>query len=162
MPEPIGKNHQFIEIDGEWWAILKDICDALGLRTDKVAYRLESNMLERVLVDVSDHPSKGVRSRGGNKTRWMLAVNENGIYESLFASRRLEARKFRMWTGNILQKLRRNVGLEGYEVMRMTEPEIQDEINDILDTLFYDEKTGKLMQSITVQGGDVEQLPFED
>lgn len=155
---------------GEWWAILKDICDALGLRTDKVAYRLESSMLERVLVDVSDlsprhitsdHPSKGVRSRGDNKTRWMLAVNENGIYEALFASRRLEARKFRTWTGNILQKLRRNVGLEQYEVMRMTEPEIQDEIDDILDTLFYDEKTGKLMQSVTVQGGDVEQVPFE-
>lgn len=28
---------RFIEIDGEWWAILKDICDALELRTDKVA-----------------------------------------------------------------------------------------------------------------------------
>lgn len=166
-----GYDIRFIEIDGEWWAILKDICDALGLRTDKVAYRLESSMLERVLVDVSDlpprhitsdHPSKGVRSRGDNKTRWMLAVNENGIYEALFASRRLEARKFRMWTGNILQKLRRNVGLEQYEVMRMTEPEIQDEIDDILDTLFYDEKTGKLMQSVTVQGGDVEQVPFEE
>ncbi len=151
-----GYDIRFIEIDGEWWAILKDICDALGLRTDKVAYRLESNMLERVLVDISDHPSKGVRSRGDNKTRWMLAINENGIYEALFASRRLEARKFRMWTGNILQKLRRNVGLEGYEVMRMTDPEIQDEIDDILDTLFYDEETGKLMQSVTVQGGDVE------
>lgn len=67
-----------------------------------------------------------------------------------------------MWAGNILQKLRRNVGLEGYEVMRMTEPEIQDEIDDILDTLFYDENTGKLMQSVTVQGGDVEQVPFEE
>lgn len=85
-----GYDIRFIEIDGEWCAILKDICDALGLRTDKVAYRLESNMLQRVLVDVSDHPSKGIRS------------------------------------------------------------------------IFYDEKTGKLMQSITVQGGDVEQLSFED
>ena len=92
----------------------------------------------------------------------MLAVNELGIYEALFASRKLEARKFRMWAGTVMQKLRKNVGLEQYEVMRMTEPEIQDEIDDILDTLFYDEETGKLMQSVTVQGGDVEQVPFEE
>lgn len=166
-----GYDIRFIEIDGEWWAILKDICDALKLRTDKVAYRLDPSMLERVPVEMErtrptkyhtenyDHPSKGVTN--SSSTFYMLAVNENGIYEALFASRKLEARKFRMWTGNILQKLRRNVGLEGYEVMRMTDPDIQDEIDDILDTLFYDEKTGKLMQSVTVQGGDVEQVEFE-
>lgn len=92
----------------------------------------------------------------------MLAVNELGIYEALFASRKLEARKFRMWAGTVMQKLCKNVGLEQYEVMHMTEPEIQDEIDDILNTLFYDEETDKLMQSVTVQGGDVEQVPFEE
>ena len=59
------------------------------------------------------------------------------------------------------QKLRTHAGLEQYEVMRMTEPEIQEDIDHLLDTLFYDEETGKLMQSVTVQGGDVEQIPFE-
>lgn len=115
----------------------------------------------RVRVETSDHSSNGVRSRGDNQYRWMLAVNETGIYEALYASRRLEARHFRKWSGKVMQKLRKRVGLEGYEVMRMTEPEIQAEIDDILDTLFYDEKTGQLMQSVTVQGGDVEQIPFE-
>ena len=152
---------RFVEVNGEWYAILKDICDALDLRTDKVANRLDSSMLERVLVEVSDHPSKGVRSRGDNKTRWMLAINEIGIYEALFASRRLEARKFRMWAATVLQKLRMRVGLEGYEVMKMTDPEIQEDIDHILDNLFYDEETGMLMESVTVQGGDVEQIPFE-
>lgn len=156
-----GYDIRFVEVNGEWYAILKDICDALYLRTDKVANRLDSNMLERVLVEVSDHPSKGVRSRGDNKTRWMLAINEIGIYEALFASRRLEARKFRIWAATVLQKLRMRVGLEGYEVMKMTDPEIQENIDHILDNLFYDEETGMLMESITVQGGDVEQIPFE-
>lgn len=166
-----GYNIRFIEHNGEWWAILKDICDALDLRTDGVAQRLSPELLERVLVEVSDHSSNGVRSkdglendvrsRGENKTRWMLAVNELGIYEALFASRRLEARKFRMWAGTVMQKLRKNVGLEQYEVMRMTEPDIQDEIVCILDSLYWDEESGYLMQSITVQGGDVDQVPFE-
>ena len=155
-----GYSIRFIEQDGEWWAILKDICDALKLRTDKVSSRLDPDMMLRVKVDISDHPSKGVRLRGENKTRQMLAVNEIGIYEALFASRRLEARKFRRWSAEVMKKLRTNVGLEGYEVMKMTEPDIQEKIDNILDTIFYDPDTGVLMQSVTTLGGDVEQVPF--
>lgn len=156
-----GHEIRFVEKDGEWWAILKDICDALGLRTDKVASRLESSMLERVRVETSDHPSKGVRSKGDNEYRWMIAVNEIGIYEALFASRRLEARKFRMWTADVLRKLRQKVGLEGYQVMRMTDKDVQDDIDHILDTLYWDEERKCVMQSVTVAGGDVDQIPFE-
>lgn len=155
-----GYNIRFIEINGEWYAILKDICDALRLRTDKVANRLDPNMLERVRVEVSDLLSRGVTSRA-RKTQDMLAVNEIGIYEALFASRRLEARKFRRWSASVMQKLRRNVGLEQYEVMRMTEPDVQEQIDWILDSLYWDEEKKCVMQSVTVAGGDVEQIPFE-
>lgn len=184
-----GYDIRFIEINGEWYAILKDICDALRLKTDAIARRLDSDMLERVRVETSDPTSNGGRSNdpskdlryehtpiksvtsqiigkdigrkpGDNKTRWMLAVNESGIYEALFASRKLEARKFRRWAGTVMQKLRKSVGLEGYEVMRMTEPEIQDQIDDILDTLFWDDEKKMLMRSVTIQGGDVDQVPF--
>ena len=177
-----GHDIRFVEINGEWWAILKDICDALDLRTDKVAYRLDPSMLERVPVEGNrnrptsyrnknyDHPSKGVMKNyedglndvvNSKNTFWMLAVNELGIYEALFASRKLEARKFRMWAGTVMQKLRKNVGLEGYEVMRMTEPDVQKEIDWILDSLYWDEEKGCVMQSITVAGGDTDQVPFE-
>ena len=152
-----GYDIRFVEKDGEWWAILKDICDALGLRSKDVSQRLDPDMMERVKIEDG---SNDINSRGA-KSFWMLAVNEIGIYEALFASRRLEARKFRRWSASVMQKLRRNVGLEGFEVMRMTESDIQEQIDDILDTLFYDEKTGKLMQSVTVQGGDVDQVLFE-
>lgn len=174
-----GYDIRFVEINGHWHAILKDICDALHLRTAKIAERLDPSMLERVLVDTSDVLSKDLRYEsvkklnkamigndigrrpGENKTRWMLAVNEKGIYQALFASRKLEARKFQMWTFDVLEKLRRGVGLEEYEVMRMTEPDVQAEIDYMLDGLFYDEETGKLMMSVTVEGGDVDQVPLE-
>lgn len=157
----MGYDIRFIEQDGEWWAILKDICDALALRTDKVASRLDPDMLDRVKIEVSDHPSKVDRSKGENRYRWMLAVNEIGIYEALYSSKKLEARKFRRWTATVLKKLRRHIGLEGYEVMRMADQDVQDDIDHFLDDLFYDEETGQLMQSVTVQGGDVEQISFE-
>lgn len=160
-----GHAIRFVEINGEWYAILKDICDALNLKTWHVTERLHPDMLERVLVETPDltsvKPMSDIRKPGENKTRWMLAVNEAGIYQALFASRKLEARKFQMWTFDILQKLRKNVGLEGYEVMRMTEPEIQEEINWVLDSLYWDEEKKCVMQSVTVAGGDVEQIPFE-
>lgn len=154
-----GYNIRFIEQDGEWWAILKDICDALKLKTWHISERLDPDML--IKVNVSDLGSNEVRSRGQNKTRQMLAVNEIGIYEALYASRRLEARKFRRWSAEVMKKLRSNVGLEGYEVMKMTEPDIQEKIDNILDTIFYDPDTGILMQSVTTLGGDVDQIPFE-
>lgn len=154
-----GYNIRFIEQDGEWWAILKDICDALKLKTWHVSERLDPDML--IKVKVCDLGSNEVRSRGQNKTRQMLAVNEIGIYEALYASKRLEARKFRRWSAEVMKKLRTNVGLEGYEVMKMTEPDIQEKIDNILDTIFYDSDTGVLMQSVTTLGGDVEQVVFE-
>lgn len=156
-----GYNIRFVEKDGEWWAILKDICDALDLRTAKIVERLDPDMMARVRIEVSDVPSKDLRTRGDNEHRWMIVVNEIGIYEALFASRRLEARKFRMWTASVMQKLRKTVGLEGYDVMRMTDPEIQEDIDHILDTLYWDEERKCVMRSVTVQGGDVEQVPFE-
>lgn len=184
-----GYDIRFININGEWWAILKDICDGLKLRTDKIASRLEASMLKRVKVEMSNHPSKVDRYKDGsndvryehqpvkaidksiigkdigrqqgeNKTRWMLAVNELGIYEALFASRRLEARKFRLWAGSVMQKLRQRVGLQQYEVMQMTDPRIQEEIDWILDSLYWDDEKKCVMQSVTVQGGDVIQKEF--
>ena len=187
-----GYNIRFVEIDGHWYAILKDICDALHLRTAKIAERLDPSMMERVSIpskavipskyniehqavktvnsamigkDIGKRkdevPLKDVDFNTYDKTYWMLAVNEKGIYQALFASRKLEARKFQMWTFDVLEKLRRGVGLEEYEVMRMTEPDVQAEIDYMLDGLFYDEESGKLMMSVTVEGGDVDQVPLE-
>ena len=157
-----GYDIRFLEYNGEWWAVLKDICDALDLKTFKVAQRLAPNMMERVAVDVSIIPSKDVRLRGENKTRQMLVVNELGIYEALFASRRLEARKFRMWTATVLRKLRSYVGLQSYEALKLTDEDIQDQIDSILDCLFWDEESRQLMISVTVEGGDVDQVPFDE
>ena len=179
-----GYDIRFVEINGEWYAILKDICDALRLRTAAIAQRLDADMLERVLVEspddlttfemtldthepikklTTDMLDRDIRRRPGqNKTRWMLAVNEIGIYEALYASRKLEARKFRRWSAGVMKKLRGFVGLEGYEAMRLTEKDIQDKIDDILDVLYWDDEKKCLMVSITVQGGDADQITFDE
>ena len=161
-----GYDIRFVNIKDNWYAVLKDLCDALGLRPAKVNERLSPDMLEKVVVPTSevpskdvtsDHLSKGVTSSRARKSQQMLVVSEEGIYETLFASRKLEARKFRRWTFKTLKRLRNDVGLKGYEVLKMTDREVQDEIDFILDTLYWDPEKKCVMQSVTVQGGDVEQ-----
>ena len=151
---------RFTEVDGEWYAILKDICDALGLRTDGISQRLDPDMLLKVNVEF-EPSSNGVRSRGNAANRQMLAINEEGIYEALYASRKLEARKFRRWSASVMRRLRKTVGLEQYEVLKMMDPEVQNQIDYILDSLYFDADLGIWMRSVTVPGGDVEQVPFE-
>lgn len=157
-----GYDIRFVEINGKWMAVLKDICDALDLRAYKVSQRLDPRLLERVSIEVSDIPNRDNRSKGSNKTRNMLVVSEEGIYEALYSSRKLEAKKFRRWSAETMKRLRSMAGLKQYEVMKMTEPDVQQHINDILDTIYYDEEKKCLMRSVTVQGGDVEQVPFFD
>lgn len=164
-----GHDIRFVELNGEWYAILKDICDALRLRSKDISQRLDPDMMERVPVEGErNRPTKYKENYedGSNdvvnskNTFWMLAVNELGIYEALFASRKLEARKFRRWSASVMKKLRQNVGLQGYEVMKMTDKDIQDEIDWILDSLYWDDEKKCVMQSYTVQGGDVEQRVY--
>ena len=150
---------RFVELEsGEWWAVLKDICDALGLKTWDVSQRIPAECMERVRIDamsICDPDSIKVTSRARN-TQDMLVINELGIYEALFASRKLEARQFRYWAATIMQRLRKFAGLESYEVMKMTDKKYQDIIDDIFDRCFFDETDQQLKIGVTVRGGDVE------
>lgn len=73
---------RFVEKDGEWWAVLKDVCDALGLKTYDVSRRIKDM--------VSTH---NLETAGGKQQ--MLIVNEFGIYDTVFQSRKSEAKEFR-------------------------------------------------------------------
>lgn len=36
-----GHHIRFVDVDGEWQAVLRDVCDALGLKVRHVSARLE-------------------------------------------------------------------------------------------------------------------------
>lgn len=156
-----GYDIRFIKEDGEWWAVLKDICVALDLQVAAVNRRLPKNHLTKISVPVSEVTSSHVRSRGENKARMMSIINEQGIYATIMGSRKPKAKEFQNWVYKTLATLREKVGLQQYEAMRMTDEDTQARVDDILDSIFYDEKTGALMITKTVQGGDVEVVPYE-
>lgn len=55
----------------------------------------------------------------------MLIVNEFGIYETIFSSRKKEAKAFKAWVFEVIKNLRQSTGLEGFEVFRVLDKEHQ-------------------------------------
>lgn len=111
-----GYNIRFIEKDGEWWAVLKDVCEALGIKTKHTKARLKDEVVS------TDH----IKDEAG-RLQEMLIVNEFGIYDTVFQSRKKEAKEFRYWVYEMLKTLREKSGLEGFEVFRMLDKEHQKE-----------------------------------
>lgn len=80
-------------------------------------------------------------------------LTENGLYNVLSQSRKQIARGWRRIIHNELISLRRS-----------REKDIVEQFEDWdhqLDDIYFDEETGILMQSVTVQGGDVIQIPYK-
>ena len=109
-----GHEIRFVEVKGEWWAVLKDVCDALGLDTRMTSRRLEDEVLKRHVV---------LDSLG--REQEMLIVNEYGIYDTIFRSNKPEAKQFRRWVYDLLKELREADGLAGFEIFRQLDKEHQ-------------------------------------
>lgn len=111
-----GYSIRFVEKDSEWWAVLKDVCSALDLRTDGVKARINAK-----------HISSGVEVDEIGRPHKFLIVDEFGIYQTIFQSRKAEAKEFQEWTYGVLVELRKQTGLEGFQIFRMLDKEHQKE-----------------------------------
>lgn len=112
-----GYKIRFIERDSEWWAVLKDVCSALKLKTYYVKERLDGDIVSTEVIKDSL-----------NRQQKMLIVNEYGVYDTVFQSRKHEAREFKKWVYEILSKLRKASGLEGFQIFRTLDKEHQREM----------------------------------
>ena len=81
----------------EIWFCLVDVCSALGLQTYHVKERLEDDL-------VSNHPISDAFGR----TQQANFVNEEGLYEVIFQSRKPKAKDFRKWVmSEVLPSIRK-------------------------------------------------------
>lgn len=105
---------RFVEKDGEWWAVAKDVTDALGLiQSTRAVSSLKGVTKSKVLTD------------GGQQV--VNIINEIDIYRLVFKSRKPEAEQFQDWVFDMLRELRRSTGLEGFQIFRMLDKEHQKE-----------------------------------
>lgn len=104
-------------------------------------------------VDSSTLLEKCENDEVANLLSNITLVNENGLYNLLAQSYTDTARKWRRIITNELINLRRARSMNILQQFDMWD--------DMLDDLYIDEETGILMQSVTVEGGDVMQVPYE-
>jgi prophage antirepressor-like protein len=110
-----GHNIRFVEVQPEdWWAIAKDVADALQYSdTNAMTRHLKSKYLTAVKLT-------GVRQK-------FTAINEQGIYKAITRSQRPEAEEFEDWIFDMVKRLRKASGLEGFQIFRMLDKEHQKE-----------------------------------
>ncbi|QYA32852.1 BRO family protein [Macrococcus psychrotolerans] len=112
-----GHSIRFIEVNNEWWAVGKDVTEALGLKQTSRAL----NGLNKDGVTIS----KVIDNMG--RTQIVNVINEINIYNLVFKSRKPEAESFKQWIFEIIKELRHNNGLEGFQVFRMLDKQHQKE-----------------------------------
>lgn len=89
-----------IKIEDEPWFVAKDVCDALGIRTNTVRTILDEDEVTDANVDTIDiGPEFGGRAP--------LIITEAGLYSLIMRSRKPEAKAFRRWvTHEVLPSIR--------------------------------------------------------
>lgn len=98
-------------VDGDPWFVAKDVCDALGI---------ENNRNATSRLDDDEKGASIVRTSSGEQS--MTTVNESGLYNLIFQSRKPEAKKFRKWvTGEVLPSIRKTGRYEAASVSQPTE-----------------------------------------
>ncbi|HFH9324021.1 BRO family, N-terminal domain protein [Streptococcus pyogenes] len=120
-----GYTIRFVEHQGEWWAVLADIAKALDLNPKFIKQRLGDEVVS------NNHVTDSL-----GRQQEMLIVNEFGIYETIFSSRKKEAKTFKLWVFETIKQLRQSTGLEGFQVFRMFDKEHQKKaMNRFVDGL---------------------------
>lgn len=91
-----------VEMNGEPWFVLKDVCQVIGSDTTqlkKVADRLEPDEKGRTQITTP----------GGVQETWI--INESGLYSVILRSDKPTAKPFRKWvTSEVLPSIRKNGG----------------------------------------------------
>jgi prophage antirepressor-like protein len=116
-----GHPIRFMDRDGEWWAVAKDLCKALDIKlTGHTFDSFPDDECGRYSIPVSSDKSKA------RKTQEVNVLNELGVYRLIFHSRLPEAEAFQDWVFDIIKKIREEVlGLKSYEVFRLMDNEHQ-------------------------------------
>ena len=97
--EDFGEIRAVKDESGEPWFVAKDICDALGIRSDSVRTILDDD-------EVSETNPNSIGVAGGRNP---LIISEAGLYSLVLKSRKPEAKRFKRWvTHDVLPAIRRH------------------------------------------------------
>lgn len=110
-----GQQVRTVVVDGEPWFVLTDLCRILDLSNPSmVRDRVDPDALSTAEV---------IDSMG--RTQSAATVNESGLYEVIFLSRKPEARAFKRWiTHEVLPQIRKTGGYGRTNVEQITRADL--------------------------------------
>ncbi len=104
-----GLEVRTVEIDGEYWFVVCDLCTGLGIGKNGSANDVAKRSLRHSELRKEFIPTTFIR--GGVKQaaeRKMLLTNESGVYALIMRSNKPDAQDFRHWvTNEVLPSIRK-------------------------------------------------------
>ena len=122
----IGKLSAAIRDDGSVWFLAKDVAEILGMQAKNALRMLDNCDKEEVFADI------------GNGRRKYQFINEPGLYEMIFSSRKAEAKAFKNWvTHDVLPSIRKNGGyiIEQEELKGEDKEKLEEQIRQLAKRL---------------------------
>src|SRR5699024_10078730 len=146
--EDFGEVRTLVDEKGEPLFNLNDVCKILEIKqVAGIKRRLEDDV-------ISNHPIKDKL----NRTQQATFVNEDGLYDVIFDSRKKEARAFRKWvTAEVLPTIRKDGGY--------ISSNITDEQADKLDKkllLSTPQRRRKALEEATIDGKENVYTVYQD
>jgi len=140
--------HVFNTLDEPWFQAI-EVAKLIDYSVGNTAHMLKQvEQDEKMLVSTRN---SNTTARGNAANMWF--ISELGLYNVLSQSRKPIARGWRRIVHQELINLRRS--------RKKNIVEQFDDWDEELEGIYFDEETGVLMQSVTMPGGDVEQIPVE-
>lgn len=134
---------RFIGSDNDWKAIGFDVAKALGYKRPNDALKLHVENKDKRLINLGSLLNQAETSKTGSTVKQrrtskggspvMLVISEFGIYDLVFSSKMKQAKEFKRWVYQVIQQLRKQAGLQGYEAFRMLDKRIQKQAMQRLD-----------------------------
>lgn len=136
-----GHEIRFVEKEpSEWWAVAKDIVEALGLK--QVTRAISSLPKDGVTI------SKVIDNLG--REQEVNIIDEKNVYRLVFKSRKKEAEDFQDWVFEMLRTLRKQSELEGFQIFRMLDKEHQKEMMSKLNRSLEKPKRKHFIKANTI------------
>jgi prophage antirepressor-like protein len=115
-------------LNNEPWFAAKDICGALDLTNNRQAIsNLDNDEKGVITTDTPGGPQK------------LIFVNESGLYNLIFQSRKPEAKKFRKWvTNEVLPSIRKTGQYGRPQIMNLTNLQSILELSEFVEKKIYE------------------------
>lgn len=140
-----GKEVRFIEKDGTYWAVAKDVASILGFRdTFNATKYLPNHVCNTIKGRVTSN------KKYSRKYHNYTVISEKGIYRLIMRSNKPEAAAFQDWVCDVLVELRKSMHLTPTQAFQLMDKQHQKKAMEVLQTELESTSTVSYIKANTI------------